>query len=388
MPALPLTIAEYFAGIGLVHMGLRPHGWEVLFATDISPRKYELYQVFFPETAPFYILTDVFDIVPSHLPQTTLATCSFPCTDISLAGKMQGMVNGRHSGAFRGFLDILKAQDKTAPPLLLLENVPGWLHSGHDFPLTVRNLNALGYACDVFALNARHFVPQSRLRIFLVGVRCPGSPAAPERILARPRALLPPALRHAIQSNLHLSWYCHDLPAPPPLRSAGLSDLLEPLPEDDPRWWPPAKIQRHMNLLSPLHLSRIQTLLHQDYVTHRTFFRRERHGRQCVEIRNDDLAGCLRTVSGGSARQFLVQAGKGTLRMRALTPREYARLQGVPDTYPLPVPERQALSALGDAVCVPAVSWIAQHILTPLATGEPACHRGPIQPGLFTDGTD
>ena len=81
-----------------------------------------------------------------------------------------------------------------------------------------------------------------------------------------------------------------------------------------------------------------------------------------------DPAGCLRTVGGGSGRQFMVAAGNGALRMRALAPREYARLQGVPDSFPITAKtERQALNAFGDAVCAPAVSWIAEKILTPLA---------------------
>ena len=71
---------------------------------------------------------------------------------------------------------------------------------------------------------------------------------------------------------------------------------------------------------------------------------------------------------GGSGKQFMVSAGNGAIRMRTLTAREYARLQGVPDNYPIVAnSERQSLSAFGDAVCVPAVTWIAEEILIPLA---------------------
>jgi DNA (cytosine-5)-methyltransferase 1 len=82
------------------------------------------------------------------------------------------------------------------------------------------------------------------------------------------------------------------------------------------------------------------------------------------------LAGCLRTAVGGSAKQFLIRAGQGELRMRAMTPREYARLQGVPDEYPITVNCVQALTGFGDAVCVPAISWIAESVLSPLAKDE------------------
>ncbi|MFN4032023.1 MAG: DNA cytosine methyltransferase [Fimbriimonadales bacterium] len=55
----------------------------------------------------------------------------------------------------------MQAQGENAPPLLLLENVNGWLYARHgeDFRLTILTLNELGYACDVFTLDARRFVP-------------------------------------------------------------------------------------------------------------------------------------------------------------------------------------------------------------------------------------
>ena len=53
--------------------------------------------------------------------------------------------------------------------------------------------------------------------------------------------------------------------------------------------------------------------------------------------------------------------------MRTLTAREYARLQGVPDVFPIVSDsERQSLNALGDAVCVPVVTWLARAVLSPL----------------------
>lgn len=64
---------------------------------------------------------------------------------------------------------------------------------------------------------------------------------------------------------------------------------------------------------------------------------------------------------------MLVRAGEGTIKMRLMTPREYARLQGVPDNYPLPPQINQALTGFGDAVCVPVIVWIAENILNPLA---------------------
>lgn len=112
-------------------------------------------------------------------------------------------------------------------------------------------------------------------------------------------------------------------------------------------------------------------------VSYRTFFRRRREGQQRAEVRDDDLSGCLRTAVGGSGKQFLIQAGRGHIKMRTMTPREYARLQGVSDDYPIAANGVQALTGFGDAVCVPAISWIAKHILNPLA--EQRAERPPYE---------
>ncbi|HJS20662.1 MAG TPA: DNA cytosine methyltransferase, partial [Anaerolineales bacterium] len=79
-----LTVAEYFAGIGLVRMGLQPFGWKVIFANDFSRKKLEMYQDFFPDANEHYKIDDIFKLDPTEIPSATLATCSFPCVDLSL----------------------------------------------------------------------------------------------------------------------------------------------------------------------------------------------------------------------------------------------------------------------------------------------------------------
>lgn len=365
----PLTVAEYFAGIGLVRMGLEPLGWCVAFANDISRKKYEMYRAFFPNGVAHYLVRDVFEIDPADVPMTTLATCSFPCIDLSLAGNMNGMLDGSHSSAFWGFARILKAQGESAPPIVLVENVPGWLYSnqGQDFRVTVEALNELDYTCDVFVLDALRFTPQSRTRVFLVGTRFPVSHTTIELLLTRSKSLLPDSLKKSIIANKDLRWFYNNIPEPPPLRTSGLSEIIESVSETDSRWWSDEEVQRHLAMMNEAHRERVQQLMRGEMFSYRTFFRRRREDQQRAEVRDDDLAGCLRTAVGGSGKQFLIRAGQRTLRMRAMTPREYARLQGVPDQYPITVDGVQALTGFGDAVCVPAISWIAKHVLSPLA---------------------
>ena len=166
---IPLTFVEYFAGIGLFRMGLEQTGWQVVFANDWSADRVQMYEGFFGDS---YQVRNVFDLTAEDIPHATLATCSFPCIDLSLAGKGEG-IDGRHSGAFWGFHNLLREQGESAPPIVLLENVTGWLYSngGNDFRITAKSLNDLGYFCDVFLLNALSFVPQSRPRLFMAGVR-------------------------------------------------------------------------------------------------------------------------------------------------------------------------------------------------------------------------
>ncbi|MCB0174987.1 MAG: DNA (cytosine-5-)-methyltransferase [Anaerolineae bacterium] len=362
-----LTAAEYFAGIGLVRMGLEPMGWRVVWANDISAKKYELYQDFFPQSDHHYVIGDIFEIGPATVPQTTLATCSFPCIDLSLAGNMNG-IGGDHSSAFWGFINVLENQGQAAPPLVLIENVPGWLHSnnGADFRVTIQALNQLGYACDVFTLDALRFTPQSRLRVMVVGTKFPFAHKNPQLIFHRPASLLSNRLRKSIFANLDLDWFYNDLPEPPPLHTSGLATIVEAMADTDERWWSEAEVKRHLDMMEETHYQRVSSLHTNGETAYRTFFRRRRKGQQRAEVRRDELAGCLRTAVGGSGKQFLIKVADHKVKMRAMTPREYARLQGVPDEYPIKINGVQALTGFGDAVCVPVITWIAENVLNPL----------------------
>ena len=364
-----LTVAEYFAGIGLVRMGLQPFGWKVVFADDFSRKKFEMYRDFFPDANEHYKVDDIFKLNPAEIPNTTLATCSFPCIDLSLAGNMNGMINGNHSSAFWGFIEILKAQGDSAPPLVMVENVPGWLHSnkGKDFRVTVEALNNLGYFCDVFVLDALRFTPQSRLRVFLIGSKLVTTPTSPDLLLKRSKSLLSEQLRKSIDANRDLHWFYNELPEPPTIKKSGLAEVIEWLDDSDKRWWSRDEVNRHLEMMGKVHRERVDKLKLSDETSFRTFYRRRRKGMQRAEVRDDDLSGCLRTAVGGSGKQFLIRAGAGNIKMRAMTPREYARLQGVPDSYEISINGVQALTGFGDAVCVPVVSWIAKNVLNPLA---------------------
>jgi DNA (cytosine-5)-methyltransferase 1 len=363
----PFTCAEYFAGIGLVRLGLEQAGWNIIFSNDWEHNKFKMYSAHFKDACKHYKVQDIFSVSAADIPTALLATASFPCIDLSLAGKLKG-IRGQHSSAFWGFTKILGDQaDK--PKLVMLENVAGWLTSnnGKDFRVTIQELNKLGYVCDIFAIDAAYFVPQSRSRIFVVGVQSSNRNQDLSIFSQRSRSLKTKALEKAVIDNLDLRWNFLKIPSPPKRIEANLSHVLENISDQDDRWWTDSEVSRHLDMMSPVNLTYLEQFQDLSAYAYCTMYRRVREGKQRAELRKDGLAGCLRTATGGSSRQMLVRAGKGIVRMRLMTPREYARLQGVPDNYPIPLEINQALTGFGDAVCVPVITWIAQNILNPLA---------------------
>ena len=156
---------------------------------------------------------------------------------------------------------------------------------------------------------------------------------------------------------------------PPAPTTRTLGDLVERLAEDDPRWWDAARVGAFLDQLSPLQRARLDHLGARGERGWAAMYRRTRAGRPAWEIRDDAISGCLRAVSGGSSRQALVEAGAGRVRARWMTAREYARLQGAGEYRIATVTEQQALFGFGDAVCVPAIAWLAEQYLVPLLTG-------------------
>lgn len=363
-----LTFVEYFAGIGLVRLGLEQAGWNPVFANDFNQMKKDMYVSHFQDTNDPYSTNDIFNLEPNEIPNALLATASFPCIDLSLAGYQNGL-SGKHSSAFWGLIQILREQEDSKPSIIMLENVPGWLttNKGEDFRLTIKSLNNLGYTCDVFSIDALHFTPQSRRRIFAIGMVRERPNNAYERFKSRPASLANKALKRVVDANQDLSWDFLPISASLPKSSEGLSQIIEEIDNDDKRWWSSEEVERHLSMMDPKHYERVEILSQRSRISYRTIYRRKRDGKQRAEVRAGDTAGCLRTARGGSSRQIVLAAGDGSIKMRHMTPREYARLQGVPEEYPIPENTIQALNGFGEAVCVPVITWIGEQILNPLA---------------------
>jgi DNA (cytosine-5)-methyltransferase 1 len=359
-----------------VRAGLGP-GWTCLFANDIDPKKAAAYRRNWDGAALFE--GDVREAGP-HLPAVAadLAWASFPCQDLSLAGGGAGL-EGARSGAFWPFWGHMQALRRSgrAPRLIALENVTGALstHGGRDFAAIVEALQALGYDVGALVIDAALFVPQSRPRLFFLGVErgCAaaaalrGETAQPEwtpPALLRAHARLAPALQE------HWVWWRM---APPPSRNTRFADLIETEPTGT-GWHAPQETQRLLDLMAPLHREKLAQAAREAVRKVGAVYRRTRptpEGArvQRAEVRFDDVAGCLRTPAGGSSRQALLIVEGGLIRSRLLSPRETARLMGLPDSYLLPERANDAYHLTGDGVAVPVVKHLSEQLLLPLLAG-------------------
>jgi DNA (cytosine-5)-methyltransferase 1 len=367
------TAFEFFAGGGLAGIGLC--GLDTVFANDMDPAKGRAFVANHPDI-PFR-LGDVWSLTTADLPGAPdLAWASSPCQDVSLAGARGGLEAGR-SGAFWGFWRLIQglADQDRAPRVIVLENVIGLLTSGEgrDFAAVCAAMVEAGYRVGALEMDAAHWLPQSRPRLFVVAMRDAALDGAPEtsapsapfhstRLVAA-HARLPQAVRDA--------WAWWSLPVPP-RRNLDLSALLEP--DDAVEWLDDGDAV--LALAAPLHRARVEAAVASGRRMVGAAYRRVRTEKgvkiQRLEIRFDGLAGCLRTPAGGSSRQYVVVCDGGRARVRRLTGREAARLMGVPDDYRLPASESAALKLMGDAVAVPVVRALTEGLLLPALTAQRA----------------
>ena len=377
-----LPFIELFAGVGLVRLGLERAGWRCVLANDIDPKKEEMYRLAFPAKAQeddHFLRKDIWKLLEDEefeFPSANLVTVSFPCIDLSLAGNRGGL-SGEHSSAFWALPKLIERLDPK-PQALLVENVVGFATSrgGKDFSDAAAALSQAGYVLDAFVVDARHFTAQSRPRLFMLGLtpelaaramilEDSTSPFSDWlRLYESASQLRPTVLMKAIRGSVGSRW---GFVRAPKLPKGGqrLPDVVERLPENSDLWWGAEKVEKLVSQMSPRHLAVLEEMKAAPSPKFGTVYRRKRSTGTMAELRTDGFAGCLRTPRGGSSKQILVEACNGAVRIRWMTPREYARLQGAPDSFPLPENRTQALFGFGDAVCVPVLEWIGRNILNP-----------------------
>jgi DNA (cytosine-5)-methyltransferase 1 len=340
------TFVDLFAGIGGMRIAAQKAGGTCVQSVEVDDAACETYETNFQESPK----GDVTKLVPRKRKITShdITLAGFPCQAFSLAGKRGGFADTRGT-LFRDVAEILRHK---RPKAFVLENVKGLI--GHDKGRTLETIlnvlesPAVGYTLPEivgpkgrkqrgwFTLNALEFgLPQSRERIFIIGFRDP-------KAAARFRA-------------------------PAPRSRQRKSSLIEIL-EDGPRYKRPVPA-RHF--LSAKLLAGLKK--------HKLRHAKKGNGFGFAVRSHNEHAGTL-VIGGMGKERNLVKAllpaaadvsvaSRGPRNregLRRLTPREWARLQGFPESFKLHPRESQAYKQLGNSVAIPVVTAVVSSVVKAL----------------------
>lgn len=341
---LKYKMIDLFAGIGGIRLGFDRafrQNAETIFASEIDFYAQITYEQNFRDN--FYIAGDIAEIHESDIPQFDICLAGFPCQAFSIAGRKEGF-NDNYYGNNRGnlFLEIVRICAHHRPKVIFCENVKGLvIHDrGNTFKVICDSFKNIGYKVHYKILNSKDYgLAQNRERIYIVCFR--------EDIDDR---------------NFNF-----------PNSSENKSTLLDVL-EDAP-------------ISSKYYLSSryLETLR-----KHKQRHQLAGNGFGYIIRDLNDIAGAL--VCGGMGREknliidtrehskIPVTRIAGEINdenIRKLTPREWARLQGFPDDYVLPVADTHLYKQLGNTVSVNVVEAVAREIRRVL--DENFCQQGRME---------
>ncbi len=350
--------------------------WSCAFANDIDPMKCAVYADNWGRRGLIEADIATLDVAPLLQP-IDLYWASSPCQDFSLAGKGQGL-NGVRSGVFMEWAGMIQraAEQGFAPRIIAFENVTGLMtrNNGRDLVQVLKTLSDLGYRIGAMEIDAAHFLPQSRPRLFIIGVR---QDVPVERLMADgPRGVFHTEKVQAFVKRMPTGlrrqwvWWHHE---PPGKRRTSLSKIVDQAPDTD--WISDTDVARLLSLMSEPSQARVAAARSSGKIEIGMLYKRGRpdeggQNRQRAEIRFDGLAGCLRTPAGGSSRQTIMFVKGNETRARLLSSKEVARLMGLPDRFKMPERYNQAYKVAGDGVAVPIVSYLNKTLFQPILQAE------------------
>lgn len=333
----PFAFIDLFAGIGGMRRAFEAVGGRCVFTSEIDRHCLRTYAANFTVDHP--IVEDIRSIVSlDEIPPHDVLLAGFPCQPFSLAGVSKKKSLGRPHGfecSTQGtlFFEIERILEYHRPRAFLLENVKHL--RGHDRGRTFATIlsslrERLGYHVFYKVIDAQHFVPQHRERIFLVGFR---------------------------DSDIGFDWSDVALPSNGPV----LESVLHPEDGTEP-------VEEPYTLLPDGHVNPKYTL--SDKLWHYLRVYAEKHRRAGNGfgyglVGPNDVARTLSARYYKDGSEILVrQAGRNP---RRLTPRECARLMGFDEPgrpFAIPVSDTQAYRQFGNAVVVPVVRAIAEAMVS------------------------
>lgn len=332
---------DLFAGIGGVRMGFEAHGGECVFTSEWDEFSKRTYIENFGDTHQF-----IGDIVPfpaEDVPDHDVLLAGFPCQPFSIAGVSKKNSLGRPHGfecTTQGtlFFDVARIIATKRPKAFLLENVKN-LRShdrGNTFRVILETLrDELGYDVHYKIIDGRHFTPQHRERIIIVGFRDKTDFSWDEMMLEAEGPKLSSILHRTDGSEPVLPWdgnkyFDHDRQA------------VQPKYTLTPKLW------KYL----------------QDYAKKH---KAAGNGFGYGLVYPDSVTRTLSARYYKDGSEILVWQG-ARKRPRRLTPRECARLMGFPDTFRIPVSDTQAYRQFGNSVVMPAIRKVAEIMMRHIDT--------------------
>jgi DNA (cytosine-5)-methyltransferase 1 len=308
---------DLFAGIGGIRLAFQRNGGKCVFSSEWDPFAKKTYEANFGEI-PF---GDITKIHASEIPDHDILLGGFPCQPFSIAGVSKKNALGKKHGFLdetQGtlFFDIARILEHKRPKAFMLENVKNLVShdKGNTFRVIKKTLTELGYTIHYDVLNGKHFVPQNRERIIIVGFRYD--------IFNGEEKFQFPTL---------------------PLPSVRVKDILEK--RIDSKYTLSDKLWNYLQNYAAKHKA-------------------QGNG---FGYGLTDLNGISRTISAryykDGSEILIPQAG---MNPRRLTPRECARLQGFPDEFEIPVSDNQAYRQFGNSVTVPLIQAVGEQIVKEL----------------------
>lgn len=320
---------DLFAGIGGIRLGFEAAGGQCVFTSEWNDFAKKTYIENFGHDHPFIgdITAQDANLVPDH----DVLLGGFPCQPFSIAGVSKKNAMGRPHGfecTTQGtlFFDVARIIATKRPAAFLLENVKNLVShdKGRTFKVILEALKEeLGYQVHCKVIDGRHFVPQHRERIIIVGFRDPCA----------------------------FSWSELKLPAEGPR----LGDILHPedgSEAEDGRYTTGAKGK----VLPKYTLTDGLWQYLQDYAAKH---RAAGNGFGYGLVTRKDVTRTLSARYYKDGSEILVHQGKRK-NPRRLTPRECARLMGFPEEFRIPVSDTQAYRQFGNSVIVPVMREVAR----------------------------
>ena len=326
------SFIDLFAGIGGLRLAAESIGGHCVFTSEWDSYAQKVYEANFKDNRPPE--GDIQKIDADEIPEHDLLLAGFPCQPFSIAGVSKANALGRkhgfeHETQGNLFYDVARVIAHHRPAAFMLENVKNLVSHdrGRTFSVIRQTLaEELGYHIDFRVIEARHFLPQRRPRIVIVGFKEPTAFSF---------------------ENLEL----------PEKDQVTMKDILHPedgteAPEGNYTVGPDAKVSDKYILTDKLW----------DYLQRY----KEKHGAAGNGfgfglVGPDDIARTLSARYYKDGSEILVDRGPGE-NPRRLTPRECARLMGYPDTFNIPVSDTRAYKAFGNSVAVPVFKAVAQHM--------------------------